>query len=133
MDRRTVEVYEQRADDWAAARPGSTASQARARAFAGRFGQGQIRLDLGCGPGVHLVNLGEPIVAVDASLAMLKLAGEAAPSGLRVCADLEAPPFRRGSIGGVWASKSYQVESCTTLDGWASDHLAVIAVLQPVK
>jgi TDG/mug DNA glycosylase family protein len=38
---------------------------------------------------------------------MLELVAEHAPSAWRVCADLEALPFRRGSLGAAWASNSY--------------------------
>jgi TDG/mug DNA glycosylase family protein len=48
-----------------------------------------------------------PAVASDAALAMLQLVPGYAPEAGRVMADLEALPFRRGALGGVWAHKCY--------------------------
>jgi TDG/mug DNA glycosylase family protein len=38
---------------------------------------------------------------------MLDLVGEHAPGAARVVADLEALPFARGALGGIWAHKCY--------------------------
>lgn len=75
-----------------------------ATAFAARVPAGVVRADLGCGPGHDAPHLGAPLVAVDAAIAMLRLL----PTGLPVQADLEALPFRRGTLGGAWSSKAYQ-------------------------
>jgi double-stranded uracil-DNA glycosylase len=105
VDRSTVDVYEQRAEDWLAQKirpiPESLA------AFAARVPEGSVRLDLACGPGWHTPGLGVPAVASDAALAMLQLVPEYAPDAGRVMADLEALPFRRGALGAVWAHKCY--------------------------
>jgi TDG/mug DNA glycosylase family protein len=105
MDRDTVDVYEARTDDWLEHRhrplPVSLA------AFVARVEPGAIRLDLGCGPGWHTHELGEPVVALDAARAMLRKVPDFAPHAWRVQADLEALPFRRGALGGVWAHKCY--------------------------
>jgi double-stranded uracil-DNA glycosylase len=105
VDRSTVDVYEQRAAEWLAQKirpiPESLA------AFAARVPAGAVRLDLACGPGWHTPGLGSPTVASDAALAMLALVPEYAPDADRVMADLEALPFRRGALGGVWAHKCY--------------------------
>jgi double-stranded uracil-DNA glycosylase len=105
MERTTVEIYEQRAEDWAASKrrpiPPSLA------AFTSRLEPGAIRLDLGCGPGWHAGLLGARTVAVDAAKAMLDLVPEHAPDAWRVVADLESLPFRRQSLGGTWAHKCY--------------------------
>jgi len=105
MDRETVDVYEQRAHDWLEHRrrpvPDSLA------AFAARVPAGTRRLDLGCGPGWHTEALGPPVIASDAARAMLDLVGEHAPAADRVVADLEALPFARGTLGGIWAHKCY--------------------------
>jgi TDG/mug DNA glycosylase family protein len=66
-----------------------------------------VRLDVGCGAGLHLEHLGRPAVALDAAYAMAALARDAAPDALVMQADLESLPFRRGSIGGSWARASY--------------------------
>jgi TDG/mug DNA glycosylase family protein len=105
VDRRTVEVYEENADDWVVHRrrpePASLAP------FAARVGAGKLRLDLGCGPGWHTSALGEPAIALDAAKAMLDLVDTNAPRARCVQADLEALPFRRGALGGTWAHKCY--------------------------
>ena len=105
MDRTTVDVYEQRAAEWHARRPPRLAD--RARAFARRVARGELRADLGCGPGSYTALVGEPAVALDAARAMLDLVPEQAPRALRVQADLEALPFRRGTLHGGWARASY--------------------------
>jgi TDG/mug DNA glycosylase family protein len=105
VDRQTVEVYEQRAAEWLVHRrrpvPDSLA------AFAERVPVGTPRLDLGCGPGWHTAALGSPAIASDAARAMLDLVAEHAPGAGRVVADLEALPFARGSLGGIWAHRCY--------------------------
>jgi TDG/mug DNA glycosylase family protein len=105
VDRSTVDVYEQRAGEWIAQKirpiPESLAE------FAARVPHGSVRLDLACGPGWHTPGLGSPAVASDAALAMLRLVPGDAPDAGRVMADLEALPFRRGALGGVWAHKCY--------------------------
>ena len=106
MDRETVEVYERSASAYAAARPlGDTR---RPVAFAAAVPDGAPRLDLGCGPGTYLPLLGKPVVAADAAAAMLVETRQHAPDALRVQCDLEALPFRRRALAGVWASKAHQ-------------------------
>ncbi len=105
MDRATVDVYEQRANDWVHQKerpiPESLAE------LAARVPAGSVRLDLGCGPGWHTAAVGEPVVAADAARSMLDLVPQYAPAAHRVLTDLEALPFRRGSLGGTWAHKCY--------------------------
>ncbi len=105
MDPETVRVYEARGAEWATKRSGRPTDAAAA--FATRVAPGDIRSDLGCGPGLDLAALGTPAVALDATEAMLELAGRAAPGALRVRADLENLPFRTGCLGGAWARASY--------------------------
>jgi TDG/mug DNA glycosylase family protein len=62
------------------------------------------RVDIGCGPGHYTDLLGEPLVSLDASDAMLRHVDR----GARVRADFTAMPFRRGTLGGAWAWKAYQ-------------------------
>lgn len=104
MDRRTVAVYDAGAvaygDRRTAARPD------RAASFAARLPAGGVRLDLGCGPGHYLPHLGTPVVAADASPAMVAEARRRYPGTPAVVCDLEALPVRRGALAGVWASKS---------------------------
>lgn len=106
MDRRTVDVYEANAADYANAR--SPRDPDRARAFAAALPPRSLRLDLGSGPGLYLPLLGTPVAALDASTAMLGESRKRAPGALLVQADLEALPFRRGAFGGVWANKCLQ-------------------------
>jgi TDG/mug DNA glycosylase family protein len=99
----TIAVYEARARDWAADR--SPTRSDRAAALAGRVAAGPV-VDLGCGPGWHVPDLGPRAIAMDGARAMLDLVPDHAPAP-RVQADLAALPFRRGGLGGAWASKSY--------------------------
>src|SRR4051794_1250868 len=101
MDRRTVDAYE---GDDAAQRyldRRSAYEPERAEAFAEAVNG--WRIDVGCGPGHYTKHLGRPLVSLDASHAMLRRV-----AGHRVQADFTALPFRRISIGGAWASKTYQ-------------------------
>jgi TDG/mug DNA glycosylase family protein len=102
LDRATVEVYERVARAYAAAR--TPRRKADAVAFGTRVPAGAWRADLGCGHGRYTPHLGAPVLALDAADAMLALVGD----GLRVRADLEALPLRRGALAGAWANFSYQ-------------------------
>ncbi|HTJ75520.1 MAG TPA: uracil-DNA glycosylase family protein [Acidimicrobiales bacterium] len=102
MDRATVDVYEQRAREWAAKRTARHAE--RAVLLAAEARSGLPVADLGCGPGHYVAHLGPVVVAVDAAAAMLALVP---PAALRIQADLEALPLRDRSLGGAWASNSY--------------------------
>jgi TDG/mug DNA glycosylase family protein len=105
MDRKTVDVYERRASEWASARPARHPE--RARALGGDAIAGLRRVDLGCGHGPYLDYLGEPVVGIDASRALLSLARDEHPGALLVRGDLSALPFRDGSLGAGWARNSY--------------------------
>jgi TDG/mug DNA glycosylase family protein len=106
MDRATVAIYERSARDFAERR--RAADPARARAFAARVRAGGMRLDLGCGPGFDVADLGTPVVAADAALAMVREARRRVPGTPGVVCDLAALPLRRGGVAGVWASRSLQ-------------------------
>lgn len=104
MDRPTVQIYEEQSARYEARRT------PRHRAHARRFGRRVITgmpADLGCGPGWYTAALGQPAVALDAALAMLRRTREVAPGCLPVQADLSALPFRRGALGGGWARNTY--------------------------
>ena len=105
VDRDTVLVYEARASEWRARRPARFVE--RARALADAVAGDGVRVDLGCGPGLHLPHLGRPVVALDAAFAMVELARETCPDAWPVQADLMALPLRRGAVGGAWARASY--------------------------
>jgi TDG/mug DNA glycosylase family protein len=105
VERDTVIVYEDRATEWRDRRPARFVE--RARALGTAIPAGVPRADLGCGAGLHLPYLGRPVIALDAALAMVELAREAAPDAWCVQADLEHLPFRAASLGGGWARASY--------------------------
>jgi double-stranded uracil-DNA glycosylase len=106
-DRATLAVYEAEAARWAASR--RPRDLARTRAFAEQARAAALGpvADLGCGPGWDTAELPQPAVALDAAQAMVALVQERAPLALRVRGDLCDLPFRRGALGGAWASKSY--------------------------
>jgi TDG/mug DNA glycosylase family protein len=106
LDRATVEVYENIAEEYAARRPPRV--QGAARRFARLVPMGAMRADIGCGPGRYTADLGAPIVALDAAAAMLDLVPQRAPWANRVRADLEHLPFRRGGLAGAWTNLAYQ-------------------------
>jgi TDG/mug DNA glycosylase family protein len=105
MERATVAVYEARAEEWRDRRRPRFLDQVRALAAA--TPPGAVSVDLGCGAGLHLPYLAQPVVALDAAHAMVRLARDAAPRAWPVQADLEALPFRRGALGAGWARASY--------------------------
>ncbi|MPY91517.1 MAG: methyltransferase domain-containing protein [Acidimicrobiia bacterium] len=105
MDRPTIAVYDAHAEEWVTARRGP--APLALAPFVERVPTG-ARADLGCGPGWHSALLGAPVVAMDASRAMLAHVARHAPSAARVLGDLERLPFRRGALTGAWAHKSYQ-------------------------
>ncbi len=105
MDRRTISIYDTSVAEYEAAR--SPKHRPRAQAFAATVPPGRLVADLGCGPGTYLGDLPEPPVALDASAPMLRRARAAVPTALPVQADLEALPFRRGTLHGGWARNSY--------------------------
>ena len=107
--RATLEVYEDRAAQWAAR---SSAAHAEVDRFTKRLaGDPELPagavMDLGCGPGSHLDSLPAGTIAMDASAAMLGLVAEASPSAPRVRADLRALPVAGRSLRAAWANKSY--------------------------
>jgi TDG/mug DNA glycosylase family protein len=106
MDRETVAVYEHWATAFAERK--RAADPARARAFGARVAPGGVRLDLGCGPGFDVPDLGTPVVAADAARAMVAATRRRSPGTPGVVCDLAALPLRRGSLAGVWASRSLQ-------------------------
>jgi double-stranded uracil-DNA glycosylase len=106
MDERTVEAYERVAVEYGERR--RAYHPERAEAFAGVVPAGRVRLDLGSGPGHYLPHLGRPVVAADAAVAMVGEVRRRHPATPALACDLEALPFRHGSLGGIWASKSLQ-------------------------
>lgn len=104
MDRQTVEIYERESARYEAQRT------PRFRPDAERLGalvSDGLPVDLGCGPGWYTDALGQPAVALDAALSMLRRTREVAPTCLPIRADLGALPFRARSLSGGWARNTY--------------------------
>ncbi len=130
MERRTVEVYEERGPIWASSR--RPVRRDEARAFAALVPTGGIRIDLGCGGGRYTADLGRPVVGLDAAASMLELCRAAAPAALLVRGDLEALPFGAGTLQGGWANMSYLHLPRTRLPMALADLQGVLAPGAPV-
>ena len=105
MDEATVAAYEAGAVAWRDHRPARFLH--RVAALRERLSPEGVVGDLGCGAGLHLPHLPRPVLALDATAAMLALVPEVAPDAWRVRADLEHLPLRRGVLAGAWARASY--------------------------
>ena len=131
MDRDTVAVYEHRAAEWVGRRRPTDGPAAEA--FAESVVPGSWRADLGCGPGWHAEHLGGPLVALDAALSMAKLARARSPMAAVVQGDLEALPFRSGSLGGAWAHSSYLHVPAMRLPMALSDLHRALVIGAPIE
>jgi double-stranded uracil-DNA glycosylase len=105
VEEKTVSIYEQHAREWLSRRPPRRLDDADR--FRETVPPGAVRVDIGCGGGSYLPPLGAPVVALDAARSMLDLVTETAPDAWCVRGDLEALPFRPGSIGAAWSRASY--------------------------
>lgn len=108
LDRETLAAYDAGATAYAARGPipaGARATELRTRAAAADLGP---VLDLGCGTGNDLAELGPAVIGVDPSTPMLAEARAAHRSATLVRAAAGALPFRPRSLGGAWAAKSLQ-------------------------
>lgn len=126
-----MRVYEERAEEWRDARPPTRVDDAEA--LRDTTAAGAVTVDLGCGAGSYLPHLARPTVALDAAAPMLELAREAAPDSWPVQADLEALPFRRGSLGAAWARASYLHVHTDRLPAALADLHHALAVGSPVR
>jgi SAM-dependent methyltransferase len=102
VDASTVEIYERRAHEWIERR--GEATDGLGSRFRDLAGGGPV-VDLGCGAGRYLTEIGAPVAGMDASASMLTLARRS-PAPL-VRGDLEALPFATGSLAGAFARNSY--------------------------
>jgi len=102
MDAATLAVYEHSALEWSERR--GRAEDGLGQLFRDRAGSGTVA-DLGCGAGRYLEQLGEAVVGVDATAAMLSLARARGHPLVR--ADLESLPFADGALAGAFARHSY--------------------------
>lgn len=101
-DRETIDIYEQRAEEWVSARGPQDADHV---AWVERTrGPGPV-VDLGCGPGWNLPTLSPPRIALDAAAAMLAQVPDHAPGTPAVRAGAERLPFATGSLGGAVANR----------------------------
>jgi TDG/mug DNA glycosylase family protein len=130
MERRTIEAYERGAKGYVEHRRAYAPDGAEA--FAADLPAGGLRLDVGAGPGHYTALLGEPVVALDAASAMLREVPERAPAALRVQADVEALPFRRGALAAAWANKCYQHLPAEALPMALAELHRALAVGSPV-
>jgi SAM-dependent methyltransferase len=106
MHRQTIAAYDADATHWLTTRYRGDARSSAAARFRDLVGEGVI-VDLGCGPGQLLDDLGEPSIGADASIGMLTLARDATTAPL-VQGDAEALPFADGAVAGVFANFSLQ-------------------------
>lgn len=91
VDAATVAIYEEAAPRWQQSR--GEAGNDLGRRFRSQAGDGLV-VDLGCGPGRYLDQIGGPVVGLDVCGAMLALAR---PRGHPLArADLESLPFGDG-------------------------------------
>ncbi len=106
MDPQTISVYQQRALEWTEARQPPDVDTATAFGRRTDPADGPV-VDLGCGPGWFTPHVGANAIALDATPAMLARVPDHAPDARRVLASVDALPFRRGALGGAYASKVY--------------------------
>ncbi len=102
MDTATAAIYEEVAPQWQQSR--GEANDDFGWGFRSQAGEGLV-VDLGCGPGRYLAQIGGPVVGLDVCTAMLTLARRCGYSLIR--ADLESLPFGDGVFGGAFARHSY--------------------------
>jgi len=102
VDMETVVIYEEVAPQWQQSR--GEANDDLGRRFRSQAGEGLV-VDLGCGPGRYLDQIGGPVVGLDVSAAMLALARRRGHSLAR--ADLESLPFGDGVFAAAFARHSY--------------------------
>ena len=102
MDPATVALYERHASEWSQRR--GNATDGLGRRFRDQVGTGLI-VDLGCGSGRYLPEIGPPLVGADVTAAMLCLARTQGFPLVRC--DIEALPFADGVLAGAFARHSY--------------------------
>jgi len=106
MDRRTVDAYEGDAAAERFLRERRAFRPERASSFASRTAG--VRVDVGAGVGHYTPLLGQPIVSLDASHAMLRVLRREHPGAACIQADVAALPLRERSLHGAWAARTYQ-------------------------
>lgn len=106
MDRKTIDIYDAKAGDYAKLVTSDTPSR-HLRAFMDALPQGGAVLDLGCGPGnaaATLRDAGFDVTAIDASPKMVELGAER--YGLNITLSTFDDVTQTAIYDGVWASFS---------------------------
>ncbi len=109
IDRATIEVYDASAASWLAARAPKRDRVVLDRLLSRVHAQGADRvatrvLDVGCGAGLHLADMPEGSVGIDASMEMLRLASHRSDHQL-LLADAAVLPFKAESFDCALASR----------------------------
>src|SRR5690606_30691842 len=115
VDPGTAAVYEANAAEYRRRR--RAGDPERAERFRQAVPHGARRLDVGCGPGLHLPLLGRPLVATDVAVAMCREARARDRAVPVATHDLLAVPFRDGTFAGIWAWKCLQHLPAAELPG----------------
>jgi SAM-dependent methyltransferase len=103
VDPATVDVYETKAGEWLDRRGAAPRDELGLR-MRSEAGAGLV-VDLGCGTGRYLSQIGLPVVGLDITAAMLELASVHGCPLVR--ADLESLPFADRALDGAFARHSY--------------------------
>jgi TDG/mug DNA glycosylase family protein len=130
MERSTVDIYEDRGEQWA--NRATPVRRKSARTFGIEIAEGRHRVDIGCGAGRYTGFLGRPCVALDAARSMLGMCRSAASGALLVQADIEALPFGHGALSGAWANMSYLHIPRMRLPAALADLHSVLEVGAPI-
>ncbi len=104
IDPTTRAIYDANAAEWAAKRSTGRREEAVERLLTRGGRPGARYLDVGCGAGLHLSDLPDGAVGLDASIEMLKVASGAVESPL-VLGDVAELPFASQSFDGALASR----------------------------
>lgn len=106
MDEGTVDLYDENAHEYLERR--RQRGPEAAVEWSGRLPDGVAPVvDAGCGPGLDLPGLPDPVVGLDAAFGMLEVARHGRPAVLAVQADLAALPIRSEALRGCWSRQSH--------------------------
>jgi TDG/mug DNA glycosylase family protein len=130
VERATVEIYEDRGDQWA--KRVNKDNRLDTTWFVSEIAEGRPRIDVGCGAGRYADALGEPCVGLDAARSMLAMCRVNAPDALLVQGDMEALPFGPRAFSGAWAHMSYLHVRKVNLPAALGDLHRSLAVGSPV-
>ncbi|HEX7131101.1 MAG TPA: uracil-DNA glycosylase family protein [Iamia sp.] len=131
VDAGTLAAYEVGAGAYAAR--GMPPAADRAEALGARRLADRPLLDLGCGTGNDLGVLGDALIGLDPSAAMLGVARTAHPTVPLVRGAGGGLPIRPGSLGGAWTSKTLQHVPAVHLPLVLADLHRALAVGAPLS